>query len=45
MAFPGGLVVTNPDDHSVLGGIGVSGRKAEEDEEIARMGLDSLGLS
>ena len=45
VTFPGGLVVTNPADGSALGGIGVSGRRAEEDEQIARMGLDALGLS
>jgi uncharacterized protein GlcG (DUF336 family) len=32
-------VITNPADQSVLGGIGVSGLAADEDEALAKIGL------
>jgi uncharacterized protein GlcG (DUF336 family) len=32
----------HPGDQSVLGGIGVSGLAAEEDEAIAKMGLQEI---
>jgi uncharacterized protein GlcG (DUF336 family) len=35
-------VITNPADQSVLGGIGVSGLSAEEDEALARIGLSAI---
>jgi uncharacterized protein GlcG (DUF336 family) len=35
-------VITNPTDQSVLGGIGVSGLAAEEDEAIAKIGLRAI---
>lgn len=38
----GGLCIVK--DGAVLGGIGVSGRRAEEDEEVARVGLQALNL-
>ncbi len=47
MLFPfgGGVVVVNPADRSVLGGIGVAGLPtSEEDEALARLGLRALGL-
>ena len=40
----GGLVIIKPDDGIILGGIGVSGRTGEEDEEIAKAGLTALKL-
>jgi uncharacterized protein GlcG (DUF336 family) len=40
----GGVVVLHPDTGALLGGIGVSGRSAQEDEAIARTGLQALGL-
>ncbi len=41
----GGLVVRNPSDNAVLGGIGVGGLPTgKEDEDIARAGLAALGL-
>ena len=40
----GGLVITRSRDGVVLGGIGVSGRSSEEDEEIARAGRQALSL-
>ena len=42
IALQGGVVITNPSDGSVLGGIGVSGMAAEEDEAIARVGLKAI---
>lgn len=42
LALQGGVVILNPADQSVLGGIGVSGLAAEEDEAIARLGLKAI---
>jgi uncharacterized protein GlcG (DUF336 family) len=42
LAAQGGVVITNPADQSVLGGIGVSGLTAEEDEALARIGLSAI---
>ena len=42
LALQGGVVILNPADQSVLGGIGVSGLAAEEDEAIARIGLKAI---
>lgn len=42
LALQGGVVITNSADGSALGGIGVSGLAAEEDEAIARIGLDVI---
>ena len=38
----GGLVVTRASDGAVMGGVGVSGRSNEEDEELAIVGLAAL---
>jgi glc operon protein GlcG len=43
-AVQGGVVVTHPETGAVLGGIGVSGLAAQEDEDIAKLGLKALGL-
>ena len=43
-AVQGGVVVLHPRTGAILGGIGVSGLAAQEDEDIARMGLAALGL-
>jgi glc operon protein GlcG len=40
----GGIVILRPGDNAPLGGIGVSGRRADEDEAIARVGLAAMGL-
>jgi uncharacterized protein GlcG (DUF336 family) len=40
----GGVTVVRPGDGMVLGGIGVSGLSAEEDEELARLGVAAMGL-
>ena len=45
ITYRGGVVVRNPRDGSVLGGIGVGGLPTgEEDEKIAEVGLQALGL-
>jgi glc operon protein GlcG len=43
-AVQGGLVVLDPGTGAIMGGIGVSGLTAQEDEDIARLGLQALGL-
>lgn len=43
-AVQGGLVVLHPGTGAIMGGIGVSGLTAQEDEDIARLGLQALGL-
>jgi uncharacterized protein GlcG (DUF336 family) len=43
-AVQGGVVLLHPATGAILGGIGVSGLAAEEDEALARVGLEALGL-
>jgi glc operon protein GlcG len=43
-AVQGGLVILHPETGAIMGGIGVSGLTAQEDEDIARLGLRALGL-
>lgn len=43
-AVQGGVVVLHRSTGAILGGIGVSGLSAEEDEALARAGLEALGL-
>ena len=43
-AVQGGLAVLHPRTGSIMGGIGVSGLAAQDDEDIARIGLEALGL-
>lgn len=43
-AVQGGVVVLHPATGAIMGGIGVSGLAAEEDEALARAGLEALGL-
>ncbi len=43
-AVQGGVVVLQPGTGSIMGGIGVSGLAAQEDEDIAKLGLQALGL-
>ena len=40
--IPGGVLLKAEDD-SIVGAIGTSGRKAEEDEELARVGAKAYG--
>ncbi|HIB10852.1 MAG: heme-binding protein [Dehalococcoidia bacterium] len=44
-AVQGGVTVLHPGSGAILGGIGVSGLAAEDDEAIAKVGLQALGLS
>ena len=43
-AVQGGVVVLHPTTGAILGGIGVSGLAAQEDEDLARLGLQAMGL-
>ena len=40
----GAVVITDPGSGAVLGAIGVSGLSAQEDEDLARLGVENLGL-
>ena len=40
----GAVVITDPASGAVLGAIGVSGLTAQEDEDLARLGVENLGL-
>ena len=44
VAVQGAVVVTHPETGAVLGAIGVSGLSAQEDEDLAKLGLQALGL-
>ena len=44
VAVQGAVVVRDPATDLVLGAIGVSGLSAQEDEDLARVGLAALGL-
>lgn len=44
VAVQGGVAVLRPSDGAILGGIGVSGLSAQEDEDIARLGVNALNL-
>ncbi|MDD4859189.1 MAG: heme-binding protein [Dehalococcoidales bacterium] len=39
---PGGVTIVEPGKPTVYGGIGVGGRKADEDEALAKVGLKAL---
>lgn len=43
-AVQGGVVIQHPGTGFILGGIGVSGLSAQEDEDLARLGVQALGL-
>ena len=44
VAVQGGVVIRRPNDNAILGAIGVSGLTAQEDEDLARLGVEALGL-
>ncbi len=44
VAVQGAVVVLHPQTGAVLGAIGVSGLSAQEDEDLAKLGLQTLGL-
>jgi glc operon protein GlcG len=43
-AVQGGVVILHPTTGFILGGIGVSGLSAQEDEDLARLGVQALGI-
>jgi len=43
-AVQGGVVVLHTETGAIMGGIGVSGLSAQEDEDLAKLGLKTLGL-
>ena len=44
VAVQGAVAVLHPETGAVLGAIGVSGLSAQEDEDLAKLGLEALGL-
>jgi glc operon protein GlcG len=44
VAVQGGVAIQRPSDEVFLGGIGVSGLRADEDEALARIGVQAMGL-
>jgi len=44
VAAQGAVVALHPQSGAVLGAIGVSGLTAQEDEDLARLGVQALGL-
>ena len=43
-AVQGGVAIQRPSDEVFLGGIGISGLRADEDEALARIGVQAMGL-
>ena len=43
-AVQGGVVILHPGSGSIMGGIGVSGLAAQEDEDLAKIGLKAMKL-
>ena len=44
LALQGGVQVLRPGDGACLGAIGVSGLSAQEDEDLAKLGIEAMGL-
>jgi uncharacterized protein GlcG (DUF336 family) len=44
VAAQGAVVVLHPETKAVLGSIGVSGLSSQEDEDLARLGMQAMGL-
>ena len=44
LALQGGVLIQRPGDEACLGAIGVSGLSAQEDEDLARVGVQAMGL-
>ncbi|MEC9309399.1 MAG: heme-binding protein [Chloroflexota bacterium] len=44
VAVQGAVVIVHPETKAILGGIGISGLSSQEDEDLARLGLEALGL-
>ncbi|MBM3942471.1 MAG: heme-binding protein [SAR202 cluster bacterium] len=45
VAAQGAVVILHPETKAVMGAIGVSGLTSQEDEDLARLGMNALGLS
>ncbi len=43
-AVQGGVAILDPRSKAILGGIGVSGLSAQEDEDLSNLGVQALGL-
>ena len=44
IAIQGGVIIQRPNEEAFLGAIGVSGLRAEEDEALARVGVQAMEL-
>ena len=44
VAVQGAVVIVHPETKAILGGIGISGLSSQEDEDLANIGLEALGL-
>ena len=44
VAAQGAVVALHTDSGAVLGAIGVSGLSSQEDEDLARLGVEAMGL-
>ena len=44
LALQGGVMIQRPGDDACLGAIGVSGLSAQEDEDLAKLGIQAMGL-
>ena len=44
IALQGGVVIQRSSDEAFLGAVGVSGLAAQEDEDLARKGIQAMGL-
>lgn len=45
VAAQGAVVIIHPETKAVLGAIGVSGLSSQEDEDLSRLGVQTLGLA
>ena len=44
VAVQGAVVIVHPETKAILGGIRISGLSSQEDEDLANIGLEALGL-
>jgi uncharacterized protein GlcG (DUF336 family) len=45
VAAQGAVVIIHPETKAVMGAIGVSGLSSQEDEDLSRLGVQTLGLA
>ncbi|MSQ07022.1 MAG: heme-binding protein [Dehalococcoidia bacterium] len=45
VAAQGAVVIIHPETKAIMGAIGVSGLSSQEDEDLSRLGVQSLGLA